>query len=74
MTYDIDDMTMTEVLRDPMIRQMLRADGVSLTDFAVLLDDAAKRRVSMAHQKALAIPAPHVISQSAAKMNCCKSL
>lgn len=74
MTYDIDDMTMTEVLRDPMIRQMLRADGVSLTDFAVLLDEAAKRRFNKTHQNALAIPAPHVISQSAAKMACCKTL
>jgi hypothetical protein len=74
MTYDIQDMTMAEVLRDPMIRQMLRADGVSLSDFAVLLDDAAKRRNLPRHQAALAIPAPHIIGHNAAKMACCQSL
>jgi len=28
----MQDMTMSEVLRDPMIRQMLRADRISLDD------------------------------------------
>ncbi len=74
MTYDIEDMTMTEVLRDPMIRQMLRADGVALSDFAVLLDDAAKRRHSMKQQAAIAIPAPHVIGHRVANTACCQSL
>lgn len=38
------EMTMSEMLHDPMIRQMLRADRVSLADFAVLLKNAATRR------------------------------
>lgn len=40
----MQDMTISEVLRDPLIRQMLRADKVSLGDFATLLEDAASRR------------------------------
>ena len=39
-----DDMTMSEVLRDPLIRLMLRADGISLGAFAELLEAAARRR------------------------------
>lgn len=38
------EMTMSEALRDPMIRQMLRADRVSLTEFAALLEKAARAR------------------------------
>jgi len=40
----MQDMTMSEVLRDPMIRQMLRADRISLGVFAELLETAAKKR------------------------------
>ena len=39
-----DEMTIPEVLRDPLIKQMLRADRVSLGVFASLLADAARRR------------------------------
>lgn len=39
-----DDMTMSEVLRDPLIRLMLRADGISLGEFAAILEAAARRR------------------------------
>ncbi|MBB4568181.1 hypothetical protein [Rhizobium leucaenae] len=39
-----NEMTMSEVLRDPMIRQMLRADRVSLSDFARLLKKTARAR------------------------------
>ncbi|WFU08506.1 hypothetical protein QA646_14560 [Rhizobium sp. CB3090] len=39
-----NEMTMSEVLRDPMIRQMLRADRVSLSDFAMLLKKTARAR------------------------------
>lgn len=35
------DLTMTEVLRDPLIRLVLRADGISLGEFAMLLETAA---------------------------------
>ncbi len=40
----MQDMTMSEVLRDPMIRQMLRADRISLGVFAELLETAAIKR------------------------------
>jgi hypothetical protein len=38
------ELTMSEVLRDPMIRLMLRADRVSLGEFARLLQKAAEDR------------------------------
>lgn len=40
----MQDMTMSEVLKDPLIRQMLRADKVSLGAFAQLLENAANER------------------------------
>lgn len=40
----MQDLSMSEVLKDPLIRQMLRADNVSLGAFAELLDKAAKER------------------------------
>ena len=39
-----NEMTMSEVLRDPMIRQMLRADRVPLGEFAKLLERTARTR------------------------------
>ncbi|MBZ9791588.1 hypothetical protein K9B32_15885 [Rhizobium sp. 3T7] len=38
------DLTMSQVLTDPLIRQMLRADGVKLSEFAILLEKAASER------------------------------
>jgi hypothetical protein len=38
------EMTMSEVLRDPMIRLMLRADRVPLGEFAKLLERTARAR------------------------------
>ena len=38
------EMTISEVLRDPMIRQVLRADRVSLSEFAKLLEKTARAR------------------------------
>lgn len=38
------EITISEALRDPMIRLVLRADRVSLEDFAKLLKDAAIRK------------------------------
>jgi hypothetical protein len=38
------EMTMSEVLRDPMIRLMLRADRVPLGEFAKLLARTARAR------------------------------
>lgn len=37
------EMTPSEMLRDPLIRQMLRADKISLATFAALLDAAARQ-------------------------------
>ncbi|WSH66230.1 hypothetical protein U8Q05_07100 [Rhizobium ruizarguesonis] len=39
------EMTTSDMLRDPLIRQMLRADKISLASFAILLDTAARRQV-----------------------------
>ena len=41
------ELTMSEMLRDPMIRLMLRADRVPLGDFAKLLEEAANARNSV---------------------------
>jgi hypothetical protein len=68
MTYDFQDMTMAEMLRDPIIRLMLRADGISLSDFASMMDDAARQTRKPARQAKLAIPAPHIICQNASQM------
>jgi hypothetical protein len=38
------DFTMSQVLTDPLMRQMLRADGVKLGNFAMLLEKAATGR------------------------------
>jgi hypothetical protein len=74
MTYEFQDMTMSEMLRDPMIRQMLRADGVSLSDFAVMLDDAARLSNKNACDSKLAIPAPHIIGHNASQLCSSRSL
>lgn len=42
------EMTPSEMLRDPMIRQMLRADRISLASFEALLDAAARRHARSA--------------------------
>ncbi|MCM2294008.1 hypothetical protein NAC44_16910 [Allorhizobium sp. BGMRC 0089] len=75
MTYELSDLTISEVLRDPLIRQMLRADGVSLSSFAVLLDDVARERVHRSYSKAMQmsgaqLPAAHVID-NVARQICC---
>lgn len=38
------ELTMTEVLHDPMIRLLLRADRISLGTFAKLLENAARTK------------------------------
>lgn len=38
-----DEMTITDVLRDPLIRQLMRADGVTVRDMKRLLRDAASK-------------------------------
>lgn len=38
-----DDMTIAEVLKDPLVRQMMRADRVSLREMKKLLQEAACR-------------------------------
>lgn len=51
------DMTIAEVLRDPLIRQVLRADGIAPAAFAATLRLAAKK----AAEQAAAI-APHSVN------------
>lgn len=38
-----EDLTIDEVLHDPMIAMVMRADGVRLDDFKQLLESAARR-------------------------------
>lgn len=38
-----EDLTITDVLKDPMIRLMMRADGISVRAVKVLLLDASRR-------------------------------
>ncbi|NKJ06256.1 MULTISPECIES: hypothetical protein [Rhizobium] len=45
------EMTMSEVLRDPVIRQMLRADRVSLSEFAKLLEKTARARNAVSRER-----------------------
>ncbi|QWW69957.1 hypothetical protein [Rhizobium sp. WYJ-E13] len=40
----MNEMTASEMLRDPLIRQVLRADRISLASFATLLDTASRRQ------------------------------
>lgn len=37
------EFTISRILRDPLIRQVLRADRTSLSDFALLLRDSASQ-------------------------------
>ncbi|MBB3655595.1 hypothetical protein FHX15_000794 [Rhizobium sp. BK650] len=46
------EMTSSEMLRDPLIRQMLRADKISLASFAALLDAAARENARPAGDRA----------------------
>ncbi len=50
----MNEMTQSEMLRDPMIRQMLRADKISVASFAALLDAAARRHGHSAPDTVLA--------------------
>lgn len=38
------DLTIAEVLKDPLIRQVMRADHISVAGMANLLQDAARRQ------------------------------
>jgi hypothetical protein len=48
------EMTPSEMLRDPLIRQMLRADKISLASFAALLDAAARQHARPANDSSFA--------------------
>ncbi len=58
------DLTIAEVLKDPLIRQVMRADQISVTGMANLLQDAARRQAlassanlaPIAHAAARAVP------------------
>ncbi|EJJ28398.1 hypothetical protein [Rhizobium sp. CF142] len=40
----MNEMTASDMLRDPLIRQILRADRISLASFATLLDAASRQQ------------------------------
>ncbi|NLS20144.1 hypothetical protein HGP16_26775 [Rhizobium sp. P40RR-XXII] len=58
------DLTIAEVLRDPLIRQVMRADHISVSRMANLLQDAARRQelalsaniAPIAHAAARSVP------------------
>jgi hypothetical protein len=52
------DMTMSEILSDPLIRQLMRADRVSLDVFATLLRDTAERVDAQANKSMAAVGRP----------------
>jgi len=52
------ELTMSDMLRDPMIRLMLRADRIPLGDFARLLETAASAR-NQPYATAKEAPRPH---------------
>lgn len=39
-----DELSVNDMLHDPLIRQLLRADRISLPSFAVFLQDAVRRQ------------------------------
>lgn len=53
------ELTISEVLHDPMIRLMLRADRISLGDFAKLLEEAANARRQAADPTNFQASRPH---------------
>ncbi|GAA3108152.1 hypothetical protein GCM10010520_60950 [Rhizobium viscosum] len=53
----MNEMTTSDMLRDPLIRQMLRADRISLASFATLLDTASRRQARRAAESILPQPA-----------------
>lgn len=63
------EMTMSEALRDPMIRQMLRADRVSLTEFATLLEKTARARNAAFGEQRVIGSMPHACIQGPSASN-----
>jgi hypothetical protein len=53
----MNEMTASDMLRDPLIRQMLRADRISLASFATLLDTASRRQARRAGESVPPQPA-----------------
>ena len=51
------EMTASDMLRNPLIRQLLRADRISLASFAALLDAASQRQARRATESAPPRPA-----------------
>jgi hypothetical protein len=53
----MNEMTASDMLRDPLIRQMLRADRISLAAFASLLDTASRQLARRAGENVAPRPA-----------------
>ncbi|MGG6894941.1 MULTISPECIES: hypothetical protein [Rhizobium] len=62
------DLTITEVLKDPLIRQIMRADHISVTGMASLLKDAARRQ-RRAREFALSADFAQIASAAARTVN-----
>ncbi len=56
------EMTASDMLRDPLIRQILRADRISLASFATLLDTEARRLARRAGEIVTAKPGDDTFS------------
>ncbi len=58
----MNEMTASDMLRDALIRQVLRADRISLASFATLLDTASRQQARRAAESAPPRPAPEACS------------
>jgi len=58
------ELAMSELLTDPLIRLLLKADGISLSDFSDVIDKAAARLKLPSHSSALKDhhTGPHALS------------
>jgi hypothetical protein len=48
--------TLAGILRDPLVRQVMRADRVSLSEFAQLLQDASNRESRSRTTRSISLP------------------
>lgn len=73
MTKTKQDMSISDMLHDPLIRQVLRADGVSLSVFADLMEDAARQRAESLKMEREQIPAAFMLPKLKSGRNTSRS-
>jgi hypothetical protein len=56
-SMNVSSQTLSEILRDPLIRQVMRADRVSLDELAQLLQDVSGRKSPAATINSISLPA-----------------